>query len=286
MSTELNERRPLETITAEILIYKNQAGAAILELGRRLLEAKQQLEHGAWTAWLRDRVDFSERTAQNFMRLAQEYPNPQTLADLGPSKALALLAVPAEERGAFANEVDAEHCSVRQLQEAIKAREEAENQAKGWALKCERAKADADAAQEVARKREQELKAFESTLEDARAEKKKLAKRVKELEHRPVEVATKDAAPEQIAAAEQRGRADAQSRIDNLTAQLEQERRKAAQVKPMAEEAGRALVEINVLFGQIQTASARIRVQLDQLDDVTRARVEAALDQALKWKKG
>lgn len=141
---------------------------------------------------------------------------------------------------------------------AIKAREEAENQAKGWALKCERAK----------------------------AEKKKLAKRVKELEHRPVEVATKDAAPEQIAAAEQRGRADAQSRIDNLTAQLEQERRKAAQVKPMAEEAGRALVEINVLFGQIQTASARIRVQLDQLDDVTRARVEAALDQALKWKKG
>ena len=158
MSEQMMEARPIETITAEILVYKNQAGAALLEIGRRLMEAKAQLGHGEWLTWLTEAVEFSEATAQRFMRIAREYPNPSTLTDLGASKALALLAIPAEDREAFAEEVDAEHCSVRELQAAIKARQEAENQAKGWALKCEQAKAEADAARDAARKREEELR--------------------------------------------------------------------------------------------------------------------------------
>lgn len=281
MSETVTAARPIDTITAEILVYKGQAGSAILEIGRRLIEAKNQLEHGAWTDWLRERVDFSERSAQNFMRLAQEYPNPQTFADLGASKALALLAVPADERERFAAEADARHCSVRDLQEAIKAREAAENQAKGWALKCEQAKADADAARAAAKKQEQDMKLFESALEKAKEAKKKLAARVKELECQPKEVAVKDAAPEQLAAAAAQAKAEAQQVIDALRAELKMAQKKAEQVKPMAEEAGRALVEINILFGQIQTAAARIHDQLGTLDEVTRARVTAALASAL-----
>lgn len=282
MSEQMMEARPIETITAEILVYKNQAGAAILEIGRRLIEAKEQLEHGAWSAWLKDRVSFSERSAQNFMRLAREYQNPQTFADLGASKALALLDIPAEDREAFAEEVDAEHCSVRELQAAIKARQEAENQAKGWALKCEQAKAEADAARDAARKREEELKTANGVMAGLREERRELKRQVKELESRPVEVATRDAAPEQIEAAKAEARAAVQEQIDQLTAQLEA----AKKSTPIADASVRALSEINLLLRQIQTAAHQIQEQLGQLDELSKARVEAAMKVVLQQMLG
>lgn len=278
MSEEMTATRPIETITAEILVYKNQAGAALLEIGRRLIEAKDQLEHGAWSAWLKDRVSFSERSAQNFMRLAREYQNPQTFADLGASKALALLDIPAEDREAFAEAVDAEHCSVRELQAAIKARQEAENQAKGWALKCEQAKAEADAARDAARKREEDLKTANGVMAGLREEQRELKRQVKELESRPVEVATRDAAPEQIEAAKAEARAAAQDQIDQLTAQLEATKKAA----PIADASVRALSEINLLLRQIQTAAHQIQEQLGQLDELSRTRVEAAMKVVLR----
>ena len=77
--------RPIEVITQEINFYKLQAGNAIIEIGKRLHEAKLTLPHGAWGAWLQNEVEFSERTAQNFMRIAKEYRNPQLIADMGNS---------------------------------------------------------------------------------------------------------------------------------------------------------------------------------------------------------
>lgn len=105
--------RPIEVITQEINFYKSQAGNAIIEIGKRLHEAKLTLPHGAWGAWLQNEVEFSERTAQNFMRIAKEYRNPQLIADMGNSatKALLLLSLPAEEREEFvgeAHEIDGE----------------------------------------------------------------------------------------------------------------------------------------------------------------------------------
>ena len=278
MSEQMMEARPIETITAEILVYKNQAGAALLEIGRRLMEAKAQLGHGEWLTWLTEAVEFSEATAQRFMRIAREYPNPSTLTDLGASKALALLAIPAEDREAFAEEVDAEHCSVRELQAAIKARQEAENQAKGWALKCEQAKAEADAARDAARKREEELKTANGVMAGLREERRELKRQVKELESRPVEVSTRDAAPEQIEAAKAEARAAAQEQIDQLSAQLEAAKKSA----PIADASIRALSEINLLLRQIQTATLQIQEQLGQLDELSRVRVEGAMKVVLK----
>ncbi len=95
------EKRDIEAITAEILTLKQSAGEAIIGIGQRLIEAKEMLPHGAWLPWLEERVEFTDRTARKFMRLAREWTNRKALSDLGATKALTLLALPPEERETF-----------------------------------------------------------------------------------------------------------------------------------------------------------------------------------------
>jgi hypothetical protein len=76
-----------------------QAANATLEHARRagelLEQAKAQLDHGQWLPWLKEHFPFSERMAQNYMRVAREWPrleaNPQRVADLSFRDALKLL---------------------------------------------------------------------------------------------------------------------------------------------------------------------------------------------------
>lgn len=137
-----DEGRTIEAITGEILDAKRAGGEAILTIGRCLIEAKDMLPHGEWKNWLVDRVEFSERSAQRLMRLAREWSNPTTLSDLGASKALALLALPPEEREQFVAENNVIDMSARQLEQAIKERDEARKAA-------EQAKADASSAEQA-----------------------------------------------------------------------------------------------------------------------------------------
>ena len=67
--------------------------------GDLLIEAKTQLDHGAWLPWLRDACAVSERTAQAYMRLARNRPALEEqirngVADIGVRGALALLTEP------------------------------------------------------------------------------------------------------------------------------------------------------------------------------------------------
>lgn len=137
--------RTVETVTLEIRTLQHQANGIILnyaiEIGRRLEEAKAMLPHGEWGAWLKRELDYSQSTAQNFMKVFREYGDSQqslfgstsksqTFGNLSYSKALRLLAIPdEEERERFAEEHDVEHMSVRELNEALKARDEAEEKA-------------------------------------------------------------------------------------------------------------------------------------------------------------
>lgn len=168
--------REISIVTAEIKELCRQANRMALmyaiEIGRRLYEAKSVLPHGAWGEWLRSEVDFSQATANNFMKLFDEYGaeqisifgavvNSQSFANLPYTKALQLLAVPSEEREDFAKEVDAEHISVRELQTAIKERDSARKET------------------EEAKAREDELSAAIARAESARAEAEKQASEAK-----------------------------------------------------------------------------------------------------------
>ena len=184
------EQRDLALIEGEILFYKRQAGGAIIEIGRRLIEAKRQLEHGEWLPWLREKVDLSERSAQNFMRLAKEYSKSAEIADLGASKALALLALPPQERERFASEKHdvngvektASEMTAREIKEAIAQRDQARKDAEEQRARAEtaeesRAKMETDmvhlkgllsAAQETAQQREAALAEAEEALRTLR----------------------------------------------------------------------------------------------------------------------
>lgn len=194
--------RTIETITGEIKALRNQTLACVIEIGRRLKEAKAMLPHGEFGEWLSKEVEFSQSTANNFMKLFDAYGSAQsclfgaevksqTLGNLSVTNALRLLAIPENEREAFAAENDVEHLSSRELDKLIKERDALQKQLneadEGAALalteaqkKADTARADADAAAE-------------------RAEA--LKKELDELKSKPIDVAVQQPDPDETQAA-------------------------------------------------------------------------------------
>ena len=209
------EGRTIETITDEILDAQRRGGEAILTIGRCLIEAKEMLPHGEWLPWLNEKVAYSERTAQNFMAVARRYSNPQTLADLGMAKALALLALPDSERDEFVQDHNVIDMSARQLKQALKERDEARKAA-------EAAKADASVAEQAKAKMEADMAATKNLLESTRADADSAGRRARALEEKlrmlqeqPVEVAVETVVdPEAIEKATAEAVAEIKAKLD------------------------------------------------------------------------
>lgn len=132
--SELAIIRTPDIVAAEINAIKDQTRKIVLcnsiEIGKRLCEAKEMIPHGDWGNWLEESVDYSQSTANNLMKIFDEYgasqgelfgasAKSQTLGNLSYSQAVALLGIPSEEREAFAKENEAESLSVRELQKKI-----------------------------------------------------------------------------------------------------------------------------------------------------------------------
>ena len=111
--------RSIDNITFEIKELCRQSKITVLvyavEIGRRLVEAKAALPYGSWGEWLKNEVEFSQSSANNFMRLYEEYgsskgscvlsfEDSQSIANLPYTKALQLLSIPSEERESFVSE--------------------------------------------------------------------------------------------------------------------------------------------------------------------------------------
>ena len=231
--------RDIGIITTEILRLKQDAGNAILSIGQRLIEAKAMLPHGEWLPWLTEQVEFSERTARNFMRLAREWTNRQALADLGAAKALTLLALPPEERERFMEEnhvVDGEEKSVidmtsRELEKAVKERDEALHAA-------EAARAAAETADQSRAKMEADMTALKQLHQAAQAGETQaweaLAKaqaELKALREKPVEVAV-----EVDQKALQEARREAETRMQAKVDKAAEAQKKAEEQRKKAEE--------------------------------------------------
>lgn len=272
------EGRTIETITDEILDAKRTGGEAILTIGRCLIEAKEMLPHGEWLPWLNERVELSERTAQKFMRLAQKWSNPSALADLGATKALMLLALPEEERDEFIEDHNVIDMSTRQLEQAIRERDEARKAA-------EAAKADASAAEQARAKMAEDMRTTQNLLESARADADSAGSRARVLEEKlrmlqeqPVEVAVETVVdPEALEKARAEAVAEMQAKLDKAreAKKRAEDRQKIAedaleQVRLQLEEQAKAekkaalgadkdVAQFEVLFNQGQELANKMR---------------------------
>ena len=276
--TEQEIGRGIETITEEIIFYKAVGGQAVLEIGKRLIEAKAQLKHGEWLPWLSEKVEFSEASAQRFMQLAREYENPALVRDLGASKALVLLALPASERENFAQEkhvVNGEEKSVsemskRELEEAIRQRKIAELKAEETARELDRQKEATAEAEAEAAKAQEAAEAARAEVEDAKSVSLAAQERTAELERelkalrdKPVDVAvqTVDASAEQIATAVKEAEKAAKAKRDAAVAKKAEEL-KAAEAQ--RDEARKAVENAEAGRKAAEEQAAALRVELEK----------------------
>ena len=189
MSVAIGERT-IETIEGEIQVLKAQTAQNIVEIGKRLTEAKEMLPHGQWQTWLEGNVQFSYRTAARFMQVAERFADVSALAHLEASKVYALLDVPAEQLERFVEQNDVESMSARELQEAIRAQKAAEARAEQLALDLEDAKAKAKAEKDEAVKAA--IKEGDNKLRDALKEKRAALDKAREAERQLKEMQDTD----------------------------------------------------------------------------------------------
>ena len=280
---EMEIKRTPEVIGAEIRSLTTQARSITLwygiEIGRRLTEAKEMVNHGEWLPFLEQQTEFSQPTASRFMRLYKEYGADQnslfgaeskyaTLNNLSISNALRLLAIPEEERESFATENDLENKSAREVEALIREKTALEQQLKeakeGQALALAEAMAERDSSQA-------ELHTTAEQLKTAR-------ERIRQLEERPTEVAVErdeEAIQTATASARLEAKLEAEKAADAAIAALNREH--AEQLQKEMDKAKEAMAERDKLKAQLAAVpSAEEKAKLEEEIKALQARISMA----------
>lgn len=132
----------LVQIELEIQHHKQIAGQSIWEIGRRLNHVKENdLVHGQFMEWLK-KIEFSQKVANQFMKVAKELPNSATSQNLGLNALYLIATLPEEEKQEQIEKIEqGDTPTVRELQEVkrkLKLKDQALEAVKG---ELERAKA-------------------------------------------------------------------------------------------------------------------------------------------------
>ncbi len=251
--TAVVPERSAERIAMEINIIKERAArdllSAAVDVGRLLCEAKDKVPHGEWGNWLSENVSYSVSNANNMMRLYQEQQATAQIdmfsnndfsmfEGMSPSQVLALLPVPREERAKFIEESGAKEMSVREIKEAVKAREDAEKRA-------EEAEQRAKQAEERAGRAEQNAEDISARLESAETQIKLMEsmpatvpdEEIKRIQKEAAEKAKQDA-EKKIAAAKKKAEAELEkARAEGAEAVRKVEAERDAAIKAAEEQA-------------------------------------------------
>ncbi|MBR4291700.1 MAG: DUF3102 domain-containing protein [Oscillospiraceae bacterium] len=133
--SEIITARDIEIVTGEIKYVQRRAARQLLsdliEIGRLLVEAKSMVPYGEWGKYLQERVEYSTSQANNLMRLYNEYgdnqesffstlQNSKQFGNLTYTQALALIALPPEDRAEFVEKHDMENMSTRDVERAVR----------------------------------------------------------------------------------------------------------------------------------------------------------------------
>ena len=271
--------RTPEIVAAEINSIKFQTRNVFLfnsiEIGKRLTEAKEMMEHGQFGKWLAEAVDYSQSTANNLMKIYEQYgadqgalfgdnAKSQTFGNLSYSQAVALLGIPAEEREQFIEDNNAAELSIRELKAKIKEYEEKNKQLDNAnknlnnilqgtqeSFNKERVKTENLTAQLEEQK--EAVKKADTKASEAWDESAKLKNKVKELEdelNKPATVET--AVVEKIP--------------DEVQRELE-ELRAAVNEKPISDNDAAAKAEIALLFTAVKDSFNKMLTTIQKLEN-------------------
>lgn len=253
------QKRAPEVIVAEIWTLNRSQLVNWIETGRKLCELKESVPYGEFGKWVKE-AGYSTTKANNLMRLYTEFgaaqgnlfgtdvEDFQTYGKLQYSQAVALLDIPSEERDAFMAEHNVEEMSVRELQQAIRERDEAK------------------AAAEYSEKKLGELsRAFDESqtaLENEHARTLELNTKIKELESAPKAV-YKDEAAIQKAADEARASAEAEwsAKVKEAEDKLAKAREKAEKAEEKAKKAGE---QTNGEVANLKAEAEQLRAELER----------------------
>jgi hypothetical protein len=161
--TEFN----IEKTTAEILMLKDQTAQNIIEIGKRLIDAKNNLPHGEYLSWLENKVDFSDRTARNFMKVANTFENWQPVANLGTRKLLALAGLDEENRQEVMQENNVEDMTTRELEKVVKEKKEIKKQ-------LEAEQEYSNELQDAIKEKEKQIKTLQNEIENIQVPQKEI----------------------------------------------------------------------------------------------------------------
>lgn len=266
----VSEIRMITEQTKQVVLFNS------IEIGRRLTEAKAMVKRGTWGTWLKERVDYSQRTANNFMKIYQEYgrnglaEKSQALANLSYTQALALIDLPEDERARFAEERKAGEMALRKLQEEVRQEKEKVTAVKELANR-NAAEAEAKFADELNQK--------DTQMAKLTAEKAKVAAQIEVLEKRAAEAEKSNQKRQKeaigIALEEERKKLDAAAekqsellkQIDELNGQRD---RQVAEARRKAEE------EMNAKFAKERAELEEKERAAKAVADVARKQIDAA----------
>ena len=283
--------RSIEIVTAEIHTIRDNVAKVfmdgVVQIGRRLEEAKQLVPQGEWLAYLDKELGYKPSTAQNYMRIAREFGDGQIglsgktpgdfFGQLGYSQLLPLLGLPEEEREQLAEEHDLAGMSSREIQALVRERDEA--------------KASADKLKSTLEKKTQEAGTLKAKLRDettraqaAEQASKANAQTAADLQRQLNELAEKADQPrqlteeeraalrEEIAAEQAEAVQAAEARASEALAKLEKVKNPAAH-------------KVNFLFGELSEDWNRLRAalhELEQTDAEAAGKMRAAIGLAMK----
>ena len=125
-ATEMEvEEVTLETRAERIRQLQADVQRGIIEIGFELIAAKKEVGHGGWADWLKSEFNWSIRTAQNFMAIADRFGQTKSISFLTTTTLIKMLALPEGDEEAFI-EAQAqagspvEKQSARQVQQVVK----------------------------------------------------------------------------------------------------------------------------------------------------------------------